>query len=64
MLRRFKNAILEGLPTGKSYVVDAVAAVGLRRRIDRSRARVGKYAITLHLSTTYEVVEGLRRYEQ
>lgn len=63
VLRRFKNAILEGPPgTGKSHVVSAVAESWER---ETGRPLVGdgrgRYAITLHPSTTYEeFVEGLR----
>jgi hypothetical protein len=63
VLRRFKNAVLEGPPgTGKSYVVDAVAAAWPAEtgRPLAGNGR-GRYAITLHPSTTYEeFVEGLR----
>jgi hypothetical protein len=63
VLRRFKNAVLEGPPgTGKSHVVGAVAdAWGKetgRKLVGKGR---GRYAITLHPNTTYEeFVEGLR----
>ena len=63
VLRRFKNAVLEGPPgTGKSHVVGAVAKhwedeIG-RPLLGNGQ---GKYAITLHPNTTYEeFVEGLR----
>lgn len=63
VLRRFKNAVLEGPPgTGKSHVVDAVAEAW-RDETGRPLAGNGRgrYAITLHPSTTYEeFVEGLR----
>ncbi|MFB9647409.1 McrB family protein [Curtobacterium pusillum] len=63
VLRRFKNAVLEGPPgTGKSHVVDAVAA-GWEAQTSRPLGGNGRgrYAITLHPSTTYEeFVEGLR----
>lgn len=63
VLRRFQNAVLEGPPgTGKSHVVDAVAAAW---QAQTGRALGGdgrgRYAITLHPNTTYEeFVEGLR----
>ncbi|MEU8407997.1 AAA family ATPase [Micromonospora sp. NPDC048842] len=63
VLRRFKNAVLEGPPgTGKSHVIEAVAAAWQaetgRRLAGNGR---GKFAITLHPNTTYEeFVEGLR----
>jgi len=63
VLRRFKNAVLEGPPgTGKSHVVDGVAQAWER---ETGRPLVGngrgRYAITLHPNTTYEeFVEGLR----
>lgn len=63
VLRRFKNAVLEGPPgTGKSYVVDSVAAAW---QAETGRPLVGagrgRYAITLHPNTSYEeFVEGLR----
>ncbi|SDW99390.1 AAA domain (dynein-related subfamily) [Arthrobacter sp. cf158] len=63
VLRRFKNAVLEGPPgTGKSHVVSAVVAAWEnetgRKLVGNGR---GNYAITLHPSTTYEeFVEGLR----
>lgn len=63
VLRRFKNAVLEGPPgTGKSHVVASVAdawedQIG-RPLVGDGR---GQYAITLHPNTTYEeFVEGLR----
>ena len=63
VLRRFKNAILEGPPgTGKSYVIDAVASAWQTEtgRLLKGNGR-GRYAITLHPNTTYEeFVEGLR----
>lgn len=63
VLRRFKNAVLEGPPgTGKSHVVDAVAT-GWQSETGRplkGNGR-GRYAITMHPNTTYEeFVEGLR----
>lgn len=63
VLRRFKNAVLEGPPgTGKSHVVAAIAdawqAETGRQLVGNGR---GRYAITLHPNTTYEeFVEGLR----
>ncbi|GLE59454.1 hypothetical protein NJBCHELONAE_47670 [Mycobacteroides chelonae] len=63
VLRRFKNAVLEGPPgTGKSHVVEAVALAWERetgrKLIGQGR---GRFAITLHPNTTYEeFVEGLR----
>ncbi|WP_341258416.1 McrB family protein [Gordonia malaquae] len=63
VLRRFRNAVLEGPPgTGKSHVVAAVVGAWEketgRRLIGDGR---GRYAITLHPNTTYEeFVEGLR----
>ncbi|NUJ88815.1 AAA domain-containing protein [Plantibacter sp. MCCC 1A11337] len=63
VLRRFKNAVLEGAPgTGKSHVVGQVADMWMeetgRPLIGNGR---GAYAITLHPNTTYEeFVEGLR----
>jgi hypothetical protein len=63
VLRRFKNAVLEGPPgTGKSHVVAAVADAW-ERETGRPLAGNGHghYAITLHPNTTYEeFVEGLR----
>lgn len=63
VLRRFKNAVLEGPPgTGKSHVVAAVADAWLKEtgRPLGGNGR-GRYAITLHPNTTYEeFVEGLR----
>jgi hypothetical protein len=63
VLRRFKNAVLEGPPgTGKSHVVAAVADAW-QKEIGRPLAGNGRgrYAITLHPNTTYEeFVEGLR----
>lgn len=63
VLRRFKNAVLEGPPgTGKSHVVEAVAKVW-EKETGRPLAGdgCGRYAITMHPSTTYEeFVEGLR----
>jgi len=63
VLRRFKNAVLEGPPgTGKSHVVEAVAAAWHAEtgRPLKGDGR-GRYAITLHPNTTYEeFVEGLR----
>ncbi|MEV8026841.1 McrB family protein [Cellulosimicrobium funkei] len=63
VLRRFKNAVLEGPPgTGKSHVVAAVADAW-ERETGRPLAGDGRggYAITLHPNTTYEeFVEGLR----
>lgn len=63
VLRRFKNAVLEGPPgTGKSHVVAAVADAWEEesRRPLAGNGR-GRYAITLHPNTTYEeFVEGLR----
>ncbi|MGA0569074.1 McrB family protein [Rathayibacter sp. KR2-224] len=63
VLRRFKNAVLEGPPgTGKSHVVTSVA----EQWEDETGRRLlgngqGNYAITLHPNTTYEeFVEGLR----
>lgn len=63
VLRRFKNAVLEGPPgTGKSHVVDAVAADwGDETGRSLGGNGRGRYAITLHPNTTYEeFVEGLR----
>lgn len=63
VLRRFKNAVLEGPPgTGKSHVVAAVADAW-ETETGRPLAGNGRghYAITLHPNTTYEeFVEGLR----
>lgn len=63
VLRRFKNAVIEGPPgTGKSHVVDAVAQAWEAEtgRPLGGNGR-GRYAITLHPNTTYEeFVEGLR----
>lgn len=63
VLRRFKNAVLEGPPgTGKSHVVGQVADLW-QQETGRPLAGQGrgKYAITLHPNTTYEeFVEGLR----
>lgn len=63
VLRRFKNAVLEGPPgTGKSHVVAAVAEAW-ESETGRPLAGNGRgrYAITLHPNTTYEeFVEGLR----
>lgn len=63
VLRRFKNAVLEGPPgTGKSHVVAAVAKAW-KTETGRELAGNGRgrYAITLHPNTTYEeFVEGLR----
>lgn len=62
VLRRFKNAVLEGPPgTGKSHVVGSVAAEW-ENQTGRPLAgnAKGTYAITLHPNTTYqEFVEGL-----
>jgi hypothetical protein len=66
VLRRFKNAVLEGPPgTGKSHVVSDVAEAWEdetgRKLAGDGR---GRYAITLHPNTTYEeFVEGLRYNE-
>lgn len=63
VLRRFKNAVLEGPPgTGKSHVI---SAVGETWEKETGRKLVGdgrgRYAITLHPNTTYEeFVEGIR----
>lgn len=63
VLRRFKNAILEGPPgTGKTHVVKTIAdgwkAVTGRPLVGDGS---GRFAITFHPSTTYEeFVEGLR----
>jgi hypothetical protein len=63
VLRRFKNAVLEGPPgVGKSHVIGALVAVWEqetgRKLVGNGR---GRYAITLHPNTTYEeFVEGLR----
>ncbi len=63
VLRRFKNAVLEGSPgTGKSHVIAAVAAAW-QAEVGRPLGGNGrgKYAIALHPNTTYEeFVEGLR----
>src|SRR4051794_41098052 len=63
VLRRFKNAILEGPPgTGKTHVVAAIAD-GWQKATGRPLVGdgSGRYAITFHPSTTYEeFVEGLR----
>lgn len=63
VLRRFKNAVLEGPPgTGKSHVVAAVVEAW-EKETGRKLAGDGRgrYAITLHPNTTYEeFVEGLR----
>ncbi len=63
VLRRFKNAVLEGPPgTGKTHVVAAVANAW-EQETGRPLAGNGRgrYAITLHPNTTYEeFVEGLR----
>lgn len=63
VLQRFKNAVLEGPPgTGKSHVVAAVAAAWeSETRRPLAGDGQGRFAITLHPSTTYEeFVEGLR----
>lgn len=63
VLRRFKNAVLEGPPgVGKSHVISAIVDVWEketgRKLVGQGR---GRYAITLHPNTTYEeFVEGLR----
>ena len=63
VLRRFKNAILEGPPgTGKTFVVTQIAA---RWQVQTGRVLGGdgrrRYAIVLHPSTTYEeFIDGLR----
>lgn len=66
VLRRFKNAVLEGPPgTGKSHVVAAVADAWQAQtgRPLGGNGR-GRYAITLHPNTTYEeFVEGLRYFD-
>lgn len=63
VLRRFKNAVLEGPPgTGKSHVVTEVSEAW-EDETGRPLAGDGRgrYAITLHPNTTYEeFVEGLR----
>lgn len=63
VLRRFKNAVLEGPPgTGKSHVIGAVATEW-QAQTGRPLAGNGRgaFAITLHPNTTYEeFVEGLR----
>ena len=63
VLRKFKNAILEGPPgTGKTFVVEQIATLwhGETGRI-LAGAGKGKFAITFHPSTTYEeFVDGLR----
>ncbi|MFJ3033453.1 McrB family protein [Curtobacterium pusillum] len=63
VLRRFKNAVLEGPPgTGKSHVVATVAETW-ERETGRPLAGDGRgeFAITLHPNTSYEeFVEGLR----
>jgi len=63
VLRRFRNAILEGPPgTGKTHVVAEIASLwaaetGRPLKGDGD----GEYAITFHPSTTYdEFIEGLR----
>lgn len=66
VLRRFKNAVLEGPPgTGKSHVVsDVVEAWGNETGRKLAGEGRGRYAITLHPNTTYEeFVEGLRYNE-
>jgi hypothetical protein len=63
VLRRFKNAVLEGPPgTGKSHVVsDVVEAWEAETGRTLAGDGRGRYAITLHPNTTYEeFVEGLR----
>lgn len=66
VLRRFKNAVLEGPPgTGKSHVVSTVAAIW-EDETGRPLAGNGhgRYAITLHPNTSYEeFVEGLRYFD-
>ncbi|MGV9331314.1 McrB family protein [Nocardia sp. NPDC003726] len=63
VLRRFKNAVLEGPPgVGKSHVINSIVEVWERetgrKLVGQGR---GRYAITLHPNTTYEeFVEGLR----
>lgn len=63
VLRRFKNAIIEGPPgTGKTFAVEQIAA-GWQPQTGRVLGGDGRgrYAIVLHPSTTYEeFVEGLR----
>lgn len=63
VLRRFKNAVLEGPPgTGKSHVIGAVTDAWQAEtgRPVAGNGR-GRYAITLHPNTSYEeFVEGLR----
>lgn len=63
VLRRFKNAILEGPPgTGKTHVVTDIAAQW-SAVTGRPLAGTGhgKFAITFHPSTTYEeFIEGLK----
>lgn len=66
VLRRFKNAVLEGPPgTGKSHVVsDVVEAWENETGRKLAGDGRGRYAITLHPNTTYEeFVEGLRYNE-
>lgn len=67
VLRRFKNAVLEGPPgTGKSHVVAKVASAW-QQETGRPLAGNGRgeFAITLHPNTTYEeFVEGLRYDDQ
>src|SRR5664279_5658258 len=63
VLRRFKNVILEGPPgTGKTFVVGQIAAEWhnqMGRHLGGDGR--GRYAITLHPSTTYEeFIDGLR----
>jgi hypothetical protein len=67
VLRRFKNAVLEGPPgTGKSHVVsDVVEAWEDETGRKLAGDGRGRYAITLHPNTTYEeFVEGLRYNEE
>lgn len=66
VLRRFKNAVLEGPPgTGKSHVVsDIVEAWEDETGRKLAGDGRGRYAIALHPNTTYEeFVEGLRYNE-
>ncbi len=63
VLRRFKNAILEGPPgTGKTFVVANISDLWQQQTGRELKGNGdGHYAITYHPSTTYEeFLEGLR----